>query len=89
MRVQRIEIDGTAKDWAEKWDLVAPGEFTALQVEIWAHGCLLQVPQGVRGDVAYRLADRLLQKGKALGLWSFADGRWRQAEKALVKDGGE
>ena len=75
MKVQSIQIPGTAETWAREWNDMRWGTFEARHVEIWASE-ELSWPAGWRDT--HRLADRLIQKGRELGLWTYTGGHWRR-----------
>ena len=84
MRVQGVEIEGTAKKWAEKYfKSVAPHTFKTEQVESWAFGTLagFGLPPAKRTAVAHRLADRFLHWGRKNSLWSHRNGRWHRVAR--------
>lgn len=80
MKVENVNIPGDATYWAMKWRATNPPPFTSYMVQAW---CLEQIPReapklsdrDIR-KAAYRLADRILSKGKQLGLWTCIGRTW-------------
>ena len=74
MTVDGKEIKGTAEDWALKYrgTLLVGDEFTSYTLDLF----LTEHPEVLPG-CSYRMADRVLQKGRKKKLWSYKGGFWR------------
>lgn len=93
MKAYGVELPGTAEEWAGHWcesaffrdsrvvgwQLADIRRWVSKRLDEAADPRMLWKRRGQRHQIEERLADRIAQAGKRVGLWSFTDGRWRGA----------
>lgn len=86
MKVQGFEIRADARALAERWSWESPERFTKWNIVAWLRDLSstsnspfgpLPRSAGDREHVYSRTAERILTKGKEMGLWSFSGSCWQ------------